>query len=187
MPKRAIPVALLGLLLLAPTGAAAAKAAPVCVRSSHFQVVHAARENAVGSDILVQRLTPGQSRACKFQRRTGDYSVGGPNDANYVLGLTGGVLVLDQGTGPNRTLSLFDLEARRVLIDRRYDDEAPVKIEPAQVVFSAIIGPGKPELCPQYKELTANGLSTALVQDMTIALPSREVRMSGTVRCIGQQ
>lgn len=178
------PIMILSLLLLA---SAAEAAPPACLQSARFQVVHTPRTGTAGSHILVQPLRPGQHRPCLFRRWVGDFSVGGPDDTFYVRGLSGDVLVLDQGTGPTRMLAFYNLATRRTTFARSYDDEMPVKVEAGKVTFWAVTAPGEPATCRQFKEYAANGLGAALVQEAVITLPDGQEELSGPLRCIARQ
>ncbi|MEW6255666.1 MAG: hypothetical protein AB1592_06895 [Pseudomonadota bacterium] len=149
-------------------------------------MVYREKTNAVGSDILVQALN-GKARKCAFDRKEGDYKIGGADDADYVLGLSGTVLVLDQGTGPDRTLALYDLQARKVILNQDYDDSEPVKVEPGQVTFRAVTGPANASNCPEFKSFEANGLGAALTQAAVVSLPGAKLALSGKPGCIARQ
>ncbi|MEP9379386.1 hypothetical protein ABLE91_21910 [Aquabacter sp. CN5-332] len=177
-------VVILSLLLLA---SAAEAAPPKCLQSTRFQVVHMPRTGSPGSHIVVQPLRPGQNRPCMFRRWVGDFSVGGPEDTFYVLGLSGDVLVLDEGTGPARMLAFYNLATRRTSFTRSYDDEVPVKVEAGKVTFWAVTGPGEPATCRQFKDYAAKGLGAALAQQAVITLPDGQEELSGPVRCIARQ
>lgn len=178
--------ALGALLLLGCPMATAAPQPPKCLASPQFQVVYREKAVDVGSDILVQRLD-GKPRKCAFDRKDGDYRVGGPDDANYVLGLSGNVLVLDQGTGPDRTLALYDLDARKVVLSQDYDSEQPVKIEPGKISFRAVTGPANASNCSEFRSFAANGLEAALTQAAEVTLPGAKLALSGKVGCIPRQ
>ncbi|TCT04188.1 hypothetical protein [Aquabacter spiritensis] len=181
------PIASLLLVLLAGGVAEAAAPRPKCLAAPGLQVVYAERADSVGSTILVQSLKPGETRPCGFQKRAGDYAVGGPDDADYVLGLAGSILVLDQGTGPDRTLALYDLAARRVALTRAYDSDAPVAITPTQISFAGIVGPATAATCPAFREYKKNGLEAVLVREVTVRLPCLAETAAGAPRCIPQQ
>lgn len=176
----------LGFALSAGAPPAAAAPAQQCVKSDNFQVVYRERTSSVGSDILVQKLD-GKPRKCAFDRKEGDYRVGDADSANFVLGLSGNILVLDQGTGPDRTLQLFDLQTRKPVLTQDYVDEDPVKIEPGKVSFRAVTGPANASNCPDFKSYEANGLGAALTQNAEVVFPGGKMTLSGPTGCISRQ
>ncbi len=175
-----------GLALIAGASAALAAPAPKCLKTDNFQVVYREKADSVGSDILVQKLD-GKPRKCAFDRKPGDFKIGGDDDANYVLGAAGDILVIDQGTGPDRTLQLYDLQARKAVLTQDYDDSEPVKIAPGKVTFRAVTGPANASNCPDFKSFEANGLGAALTQAAEIALPAAKMTLSGATGCIARQ
>lgn len=182
-------LALTALGAAAMMGAASAQAAPEppkCVGNAQYQVVYRDRADAVGMDILVQRLD-GKPRKCAFDRKTGDYRIGDPEDPNYVLGLSGNVLVMDQGTGPDRTLGLYDLQAKKFVLTQDYDDGQPVDVNPGVIRFQAVTGPATAANCPDFKSMKENGLEPSLTQAAEVALPAAKMTLSGKPGCIARQ
>ncbi|WP_164738508.1 hypothetical protein [Aquabacter cavernae] len=182
-----VGVAILGgVMSLGAQAALAAPPPPKCVASAQYQVVYRDRADAVGMDILVQKLD-GKPRKCAFDRKTGDYRIGDPDDPNYVLSLGGNVLVLDQGTGPDRTLGLYDVQAKKFLLTQDYDDGQPVDVKPTLVRFQAVTGPATAANCPDFKSMKENGLEPSLTQAAEVALPAGKMTLSGKVGCIARQ
>lgn len=181
---------LLGLAVLAIGGAApvaAAPVAPTCLTSDDFLVIYRESQLGPGSDILARRKTPDAPAACTFTKAPGDFDVGAKDDADYVVGLSGRMLVMDRGTGPSRKLVIYDLAARKAVLTLAYDSSSPVKVEPGVVVFSAITGRATAKTCPKFKEYAKQGLGAALSVETRIALPSLARSTSGAPRCVPQQ
>lgn len=168
------------------TSALAAPERPKCVANGQYQVVYRDRTDSVGMDILVQRLD-GAPRPCAFDSKAGDYRVGEADDPNYVLGLSGGVLVLDQGSGPDRTLGLYDLQARKFVLTQDYDDSQPVDVKPDVIRFRAVTGPATAANCPTFKSIKKNGLEPSLTQAAEVALPAVKMTLAGKPACIARQ
>ncbi len=165
----------------------AAPVAPKCLTSDDFFVVYRESQLGPGSDILARRKGPDAPTTCTFAKVAGDFEVGGKDDADYVLGLSGRMLVMDRGTGPTRMLVIYDLAARKAVLTLGYDSSAPVKVEAGAVIFSAITGKATAKTCPKFKEYTKQGLDAAMTVETRIALPSLARSTSGAARCIAQQ
>lgn len=167
--------------------AMAAPVAPTCLTSDDFLVVYRESQLGPGSDILARRRGPDTPTACTFAKSAGDFEVGTKDDADYVVGLSGHMLVVDRGTGPARKLVIYDLVARKAVLTSPYDSSSPVKVEPGVVVFSAITGRATAKTCPKFKEYTKQGLDAAMAVQTRIALPSLVRSASGPARCVAQQ
>lgn len=165
----------------------AAPSAAKCLTSDDFLVVYRESNLGPGSDILARRKSADASASCAFAKASGDFEVGAKDDADYVVGLSGRILVMDRGTGPSRKLVLYDLAARKALQTLSYDSSSPVKVEPGVVVFSAITGRASAKTCPKFKDYAKQGLGAAMSVETRIALPSLARSTSGPARCVAQQ
>lgn len=156
---------------------------PKCLEGAGFKVAYRERTQAVGSDIVVHS---GPSAACSL-KTAGGFKVGGADDAFYVKGLAGNVLVLDAGTGPDRQLRLYDLSGRRTLLTTDYDDDQKLDVKPDAVTFWEVGGKADASNCKDFASITANGLEPALTRQVTVRLPGLERSASGPARCIARQ
>ena len=178
----------LGLLSFgATTPASAAPAAPKCLTSDDFFVVYRESHLGPGSDIVARRRGPDTPTTCTYAKEPGDFEPGARDDADYVVGLSGRMLVVDRGTGPSRKLVIYDLAARKAALTLSYDSSSPVKVEPGVVMFSAITGRATPKTCPKFNEYAKQGLGAAMTIPTRIALPSLARSTSGAARCVAQQ
>jgi hypothetical protein len=184
---RDLVLALLALPLVSFAGPTSAAEPVQCLQGEGFQVAYRERADSVGTDIVVRSVTGTGKPACTLKKQPGDASIGGRDDANYVKGLSGRFLVLDQGTGPDRTLSIIDLATRKPVVSVGYDDNEPVEIKPGSVSFWAVTGKGTAANCPAFKEYSANGLEAALIRQTVVSLPEARSQASGPSKCIAQQ
>lgn len=183
-------ISLVGLAFVSGCLAGPALAAPSaakCLSSDDFFVVYRESNLGPGSDILARRKGAETPAPCAFAKAPGDFEVGAKDEADYVVGLSGRILVVDRGTGPSRKLVLYDLAARKAVQTLSYDSSSPVKVEPGVVVFSAITGPASAKTCPKFKDYAKQGLGAAMSVETRIALPSLARSTSGPARCVAQQ
>lgn len=173
--------------LIACTAPASAAEPVRCLQGEGFQVVYRERADSVGTDIVVRKVTGSGKPACSLKKQPGDAAIGGADDANYVKGLSGRFLVLDQGTGPDRTLSIVDLATRKSVVTTEYDDNAALDIKPGSVSFWAVTGAGTAANCPAFKEYTSNGLEAALTRQTVVTLPDARSEAKGPTNCIARQ
>ncbi|QTL03311.1 hypothetical protein J5J86_21625 [Aquabacter sp. L1I39] len=171
------------LLAAAFMGPAEAANRPKCLEGAGFKVAYRERTQSVGSDIVVHS---GPSATCTL-KTAGGFRVGGADDAFYVKGLAGAVLVLDAGTGPDRQVRLYDLATRRTLLTSDYDDDQPLTITPQSVTFWEVGGTADASNCKDFASITANGLAPALARQVTVRLPGLARSASGPERCIARQ
>ncbi len=162
---------------------AAAANGPKCLEAAGFKVAYRERTQSVGSDIVVHA---GPSAACSL-KTSGGFKVGGADDAFYVKGLAGSMLVLDAGTGPDRQLRLYDLAARRTVLTADYDDSQPLGVTPEAVTFWEVSAGANASNCKEFASIKANGLEPALARQVTVRLPGLERGAPGAARCIARQ
>lgn len=156
---------------------------PKCLESAGFKVAYRERTQSVGSDIVVHAAPSG---ACTLKTE-GGFKIGGADDAFYVKGLAGSILVLDAGTGPDRQLRLYDLAARRTVLTADYDDDQPLDVKPGSVTFWEVGGIADASNCKDFANIKANGLEPALARQVTVRLPGLERGAPGPARCIARQ
>ncbi|OYX13546.1 MAG: hypothetical protein B7Z15_06850 [Rhizobiales bacterium 32-66-8] len=157
---RDLVLALLALPLVSFAGPTSAAEPVQCLQGEGFQVAYRERADSVGTDIVVRSVTGTGKPACTL---------------------------LDQGTGPDRTLSIIDLATRKPVVSVGYDDNEPVEIKPGSVSFWAVTGKGTAANCPAFKEYSANGLEAALIRQTVVSLPEARSQASGPSKCIAQQ
>ena len=107
-----------------------AAAAPTVDWSCHangaFLVVAADKEDEVGQRIIVRRAAAAPKPVCSLDAHKDDMVLGDPApgsddmDAFYYIALEGHALLLDNGSGPGRTLTIFDLKSGKRVLDAPY-------------------------------------------------------------------
>ena len=183
--RGAVLCPILGAALIAcgPVPAALAANGPKCLEAAGFKVAYRERTQSVGTDIVVHS---GPSATCTL-KTAGGFKVGGADDAFYVKGLAGGVLVLDAGTGPDREVRLYDLATRTTVLTADYDDGQKLEVKPDAVTFWEVGGTADASNCKDFASIKANGLEPALARQVTVRLPGLERTATGAARCIARQ
>ncbi len=92
-----------------------------CYRSPVETVLATAKTDGVGSRFLARKTTGDIKADCMVEQRPGDFVIGATDDeASNYIDLVKGLLLLDDGTGPDRTLVIYDLPARKKLLSTGY-------------------------------------------------------------------
>ena len=158
-----------------------------CLKGTHFTVAFRERANAVGSLIIAHPLEGVGASACTLKRGKASFAIGGADDALYVQGLIGDILVLDVGTGPDRQLTLYDLSKRREILSLAYDSDAPLALSADAIELHEIVDGASPENCPDYKKFEADGLTAALARPIRLHLPELTREGIGAQTCVARQ
>ena len=124
--------------------------AVACHRSGDVTVVSRPRAEDPGQDIYVRTSPPGAAdSSCTYAPKPEDWIVG-QGEPDAVLALQGRFLVLDSGTGSDRTLKILDTAARTKLVETAYDDDTGKFAADAGAITYWRVGdkPVKPAACP---------------------------------------
>lgn len=102
-----------GLLAISVAGAGANPFPPMvwqCMRNDQVTVLANEKVPDVGTRFLVRKTTGSLKADCEVEQRPSDVVIGGdPDSAYYYISLAGRNLILDEGTGPDRQLAIYDL------------------------------------------------------------------------------
>ncbi|MGU3492849.1 hypothetical protein ACLBXM_02300 [Xanthobacteraceae bacterium A53D] len=176
----------LGMAMIGVLPAHATETKAECKANGDYLIIYRDSTLGPGQDILARKGAPLPS-TCAWDKAPGDVVVSTHNEADYVLGLAGRFVVMDRGTGPNRTLVIWDLAARKQVLSAGYDDEAPVKVEERGVTFAEITGAATAKTCKSFNAFKKDGFDAVLVETTRLSLPSLARNRTGTPRCIAQQ
>ena len=112
-------------LALAATLAAgpAFAAAPTCVSNADWLVVEQPHKDGVGNSYIIRDTKSTPKPACSLKPAKGDRVIGTSEDPFTLLKLIGNDLLIDSGTGPDRTLLIYDLRNGKTVFQGGYDDE----------------------------------------------------------------
>lgn len=81
-----------------------------CYRNDQVTVLAHDKVAEVGTKFLVRRTTDSLKADCEFDERPTDAVIGEEADsAMYYIGLSGKFLMIDDGTGPDRELRIYNL------------------------------------------------------------------------------
>lgn len=81
-----------------------------CFRNDQVTVLAHDKVAEVGTKFLVRPTTESLKADCEMDERASDVVIGGePDSAMYYIGLSGRFLMIDDGTGPDRELRIYNL------------------------------------------------------------------------------
>lgn len=166
-----------------------AQAAPVCHDTSDYRVIARERDGGPGTDIIVRQAAPPKA-PCVFAVKPKDYLPGTGESAD-VVAIQSRFLALDAGTGPDRRLLIFDVAARKKLIDVPYRDSDGVKPGPAGYTYWQIgTKPIKPAACPaDWRKAPDNqdARSAHATSEMLFGFTDAIARPTGKTSCTQTQ
>lgn len=83
-----------------------------CMRNEYVTVLAHDKAPEVGTKFLIRQTTGDMKADCTFEERPGDGVIGNEADsAFYYIALANRFLILDDGTGPDRELRIYNLPA----------------------------------------------------------------------------
>ena len=209
----AAPVALvIGLGLIA--GPAPARAEPAsettvawhCYRNAVATVLATEKTDSVGSKLLLRKTTADLKADCAVEQRPSDRVLGedDPNDAKgwsayAVVGLVKNLLILDEGTGPDRTVVIYEVPAGRKLLDVGYSvqegcspssgcQSEEFRFDDKELTFwRQLKDKPTPKNCRGYAGFMKTTGAAALEERSVFSFATRKVEGSGTKRCTARQ
>lgn len=139
------------------------------------------------NDILIKyRLNPNDKVNCQFHFEKGDFLIREQeDDAQYFLGLQGDFLLLDHGTGPDRSFTVWNLKKRVEVFSSDYSD--PTKPGLNSFTFWKETSEGNVNNCPDYKKITSDSLTPIVETQVTLDLSTMKIIKSNNVRCVAHQ
>jgi hypothetical protein len=105
--------------------------------------------------------------------------------AEYFIDLQGRFLILDSGTGPDRGLEIWDIEAKKKTYTIQYSQ--PLSIRADAIEFWIEIGEGTSSNCPLYEKWAAQGFGTAIESRVILTLPGLDLMRTYENRCVTRQ
>jgi len=111
-------------------------------------VIERAVRDGLGTDIIVKRRDKaGPKMACEYIVAEDDFEF--KNEmSEYFIDLQGRFLILDSGTGPDRGLEIWDIEAKKRTYAIQYSE--PLSIRAEAIEFWTETGEGTSSNCPLY-------------------------------------
>lgn len=208
---RAAPL-VIGLGLIA--GLAPARAEPAsdttvawhCYRNAAATVLATEKTESVGSKLLLRKTTADLKADCAVEQRPTDRVLGedDPNDAKgwsayTVVGLVKNLLILDEGTSPDRGLVIVEVPAGRKLLDVGYSvqegcgpssgcQSEEFRFDDKELTFwRQLKDKPTPKNCEGYAEFMKTTGAAALEERSVFTFATRKVAGSGTRRCTARQ
>jgi hypothetical protein len=160
----------------------------VCYDYESYFVVSMDLKDEVGSNIIVRhKKTNDEQNVCEYAVKVDDFEVknGVKNgDAFYFFGIADNVLFIDDGTGPNRTLHLYNIPLREKILDISLY-QSPVRAEDAHhVSYWQTYGEATRDQCPtNYDQLHEEQMGPMVEVKCLLDLRSLEIKTSKETRC----
>jgi hypothetical protein len=127
-------------------------------------------DSEIGSVLVKYKTSADQNFSCAYTVDMGDFQTptGSPD---YFLGFASNFLVIDSGTSPEpHGLIIYDLNTQKEVFTDSYS--SPIEIQDSAITYW---GPTKTiptkANCPQFDQLTADGLGMVIEQHVTLTLP----------------
>lgn len=193
-----IPISLgvlLGMLLAFMSAQAnAATAAVKCHRNASFTVLERERADGAGNDITLRKSTADAKADCAKAKRPDDRAMSRGDDALYFIGMAGDLLVLDNGTGTVRALTVIDAQSGKRLLNATFAPDCDVQagqckadifsLTPQGVLFWREMKPqAKATDCGNYAEAIKATGAAALEQQAFFDFASRKLEMRAGRSC----
>ncbi len=173
--------------LAAGIGGEAHAAPPTCISNVAYLVVEAPHKDGVGNSYIVRDRTAAPKSACSLKPAPGDVVVGSTDDPYSLLRLSGRYLLLDSGTGPDRTLVIRDLKTGTTAFEGGYSDE-DITITPAKATFWATSDiPATKKSCKTFAAITKDGLTPVIETQTVFDLITGKLKSAKVTRCSAKQ
>ncbi|MBE7249416.1 MAG: hypothetical protein INR63_31140 [Actinomycetospora chiangmaiensis] len=174
-----------------------------CYRNAVATVLATDKTNSVGTKFLVRASTADPKADCAVEQRPRDSVLGedGPRDetAHIYIGLVGTALIVDDGTGPDRTLVIYEVPTVRKLLETGYsvqgncDPTSGCRSEDFSLddkgltFWRQIADKPTPKTCPGYAGFMKATGSAAIEERSVFTFANRTVAGSGKKRCTARQ
>lgn len=171
--------------LTSPAGAQD-EAGVTCTEEAGFTIIARPRKDAPGADIIARK---GDAPApCVFEPREGDLVLDSPDQALYPIGIRENAILLDAGTGPDRTLEIYDLSTLTRVLTADYDENDAIERDGHTLGFwmRTDLAPTT-VTCPEFKAITEKGLQATVFVRASFNLLDYTLDTSGPRRCVGTQ
>ncbi len=172
---------------------APAQAAPAvhCASNSLYLVAAVERDGSVGERLIVKNNAAGTKAACNAKIGKSDFVIGSKDgeddDAYYLLRLEGKYLLIDDGTGPDRTLLIYDLARKaRVFMAGYSEEDFDADAKSASFWMSTEQKPTK-QNCKDLAEIKKNDLTPAIEIRATFDFTTGTLSKSTQARCVAHQ
>ena len=137
-----------------------------------------------GTDFLIKYKTaPGVTLACRYLVEPGDLEIRN-QWAEYFLGLSGDLLILDSGTGNHgRRLIFWNMAKRKKVLNVPYSD--PVEIKETAMTYWLEIGKASALSCPKYvkSEDEEESMGAVIEAKVAMRLSDFSITRSTQTRC----
>lgn len=174
-----------------------------CYRNAKATVLATDKTNSVGTKFLVRAATADLKADCAVESRPNDHVLGDDSaadeTAHVYIGLVKAFLIVDDGTGPDRSLVIYEVPAGRRLLKVGYSVQQACDptsgcrseefgIDDTGLTFwRQIADKPTPKNCPGYAGFMKTTGSAALEERAVFTFATRTVTGSGKRRCTARQ
>jgi hypothetical protein len=177
-----------------------------CYRSAAATVLATEKAESVGSRYWLRKTTADLKADCAVEQRSTDRVLGedDPNNpkgwsAYVTIALVGNLLILDEGTSPDRTLVIIEVPAGRKVLDVGYSVQEgcspssgcqsdEFRFDDKELIFwRQLEEKPTPKNCQGYTGSMKTTGSAALEERSVFSFATRKVEGSGTRRCTARQ
>ena len=167
-----------------------------CYHNDQFSVLSTDKTDSVGQKFIVRHSTGALAPDCAVETRPTDRVLGtGDGDAHFYIALRDGTLVLDDGTGPDRGLVIYDLASGKRLLSAPYstDDRceptagcqsSDFRVDKEGVTFwRATRIKANAQNCPGFAKTRAQGLAPTIEEKTLFRFANVTLESLKTRRC----
>jgi hypothetical protein len=177
-----------------------------CYRNAAATVLATEKTESVGSRYLLRKTTADLKADCAVEQRPTDRVLGEDDPTNAkgwsaynTIGLVQGLLILDEGTSPDRSLVIVEVPAGRKILDVGYSvqegcspssgcQSEEFRFDDKELTFwRQLKEKPTPKNCQGYAGFMKTTGSAALEERSVFTFATRKVAGSGTKRCTVRQ
>jgi len=172
-----------------------------CYRNDSFTVLATDKPASVGSSFIVRRSTNSIKPDCAIETRATDRVLGSQiDDALYYISLRNNFLILDEGTGPDRSTAIYELGSGKLLLSAPYpvsaDQCAPsanslpdeFRIDDSGVTFwRATREKANAQNCPRLSKIESPGLEPTIEEKTLFRFATGRLEGLKAKRCVSRQ
>ncbi|MBW6419913.1 hypothetical protein KX729_00490 [Rhizobium sp. XQZ8] len=157
-----------------------------CHDNNEYFVASKTHSGDAGAQFAITALNgkpkPGK---CAFDAKKADFVIGKPGDPLWFSAQARNLLILSRSTGPQGDLVVYDLKARKSVLDVPSDDFA---VEAGKLVFwQRSTTTATKKNCPSFAENEKNGMGSVISVQKAFDIKTGSVQELGKNRCDATQ
>ncbi len=153
----------------------------VCRENSKYLIITRGSKTGVSDFLIKSKASSDESIACSYVVDKTDFEIKS-QDATYFLALTRNFLVLDMGTGPARTLKVYNLNNHKKIFTDNYSNLTSIPNDILQY-WRKTTQKATIDNCPKLNEYSNGGLGAIIESYISLDLSTLVKKELGKFRC----